>query len=99
MHVEPDGATPRELQAARRQLELRVPRAEQDGKHKVEPSVLTGDDVAEVIAQAAERHDVDLLCLGTHGRGGVGRLVLGSVARRVMARSARPAVTVQMPRA
>ncbi|MCP3164627.1 universal stress protein [Myxococcus qinghaiensis] len=55
--------------------------------------------MAEVIAQAAERHDVDLLCLGTHGRGGVGRLVLGSVARRVMARSGRPAVTVQMPRA
>ncbi|MCP3164626.1 hypothetical protein [Myxococcus qinghaiensis] len=41
-HVEPDGATPRERQAARRQLELRVPRAEQDGKHKVELSVLTG---------------------------------------------------------
>ncbi|NOK19114.1 universal stress protein [Corallococcus carmarthensis] len=99
LHVEPTEATPEELQAARHQLELRVPQAEQDGKHKVELSVLKGDDVAGVITQAAERYCVDLLCLGTHGRTGVSRAVLGSVAQQVMARSDRPAVTVRMPRA
>ncbi|NBD12270.1 universal stress protein [Corallococcus silvisoli] len=99
LHVEPADATQEELEAARRQLELRVPREAQDGAHQVELSVLTGDDVAGVITQAAERHCVDLLCLGTHGRTGVSRAVLGSVAQQVMARSDRPAVTVRMPRA
>lgn len=99
LHVESAKATPEQLQAARHQLELRVPRTEHDGKHKVELSVLTGDDVAGVITQAAERYDADLLCLGTHGRGGVSRVVLGSVAQQVMARTDRPTVTVRMPRA
>ncbi|WP_375754386.1 universal stress protein [Corallococcus exercitus] len=99
LHVEPANASPEAVQAARRQLELRVPPTEQEGLHKVELSVLTGDDVAGVITQAAERYCVDLLCLGTHGRTGVSRAVLGSVAQQVMARSDRPAVTVRMPRA
>ncbi|AFE07096.1 universal stress family protein [Corallococcus coralloides DSM 2259] len=99
LHVEPADASPEAVQAARRQLELRVPETEQEGRHKVELSVLKGDDVAGVITQAAERYCVDLLCLGTHGRTGVSRAVLGSVAQQVMARSDRPAVTVRMPRA
>ncbi|RKI55641.1 universal stress protein [Corallococcus sp. AB049A] len=100
LHVEPADASPEAVQAARHQLELRVPATEQEsGPHKVELTVLKGDDVAGVITQAAERYCVDLVCLGTHGRTGVGRAVLGSVARQVMARSDRPAVTVRMPRA
>ncbi|RKH69791.1 universal stress protein [Corallococcus aberystwythensis] len=99
LHVEPADATPEQLQAARHQLELRVPGPEHDGSHQVELSVLRGDDVAEVITQAAERYCVDLLCLGTHARTGVSRAVLGSVAQQVMTRSDRPAVTVRMPRA
>ncbi len=99
LHVEPATAPPEAVEAARQQLELRVPAPERDGAHKVELSVLKGDDVAAVITQAAERHCADLVCLGTHGRTGVSRMVLGSVAQQVMARSDRPAVTVRMPRA
>ncbi|WP_223637808.1 universal stress protein [Corallococcus sp. EGB] len=99
LHVEPEEAPPEAIQAAWQQLEQRVPGPEHDGSHKVELSVLRGDDIAAVITQAAERHCVDLVCLGTHGRTGVSRLVMGSVAQQVMARSDRPAVTVRMPRA
>jgi nucleotide-binding universal stress UspA family protein len=38
----------------------------------------------ECIVEFAASHDIDLICLGTHGRGGLSRLVLGSVAERVI---------------
>jgi nucleotide-binding universal stress UspA family protein len=45
--------------------------------------VIEGDPGAAII-DLAERHQADLILLGTHGRTGVARLVLGSVARNVM---------------
>lgn len=49
---------------------------------------------AEGILQYAEEHDMNLIVLGTHGRRGVRRLVLGSVAEEVVRRAPRPVVTV-----
>mgnify|MGYP001824932256 FL=1 len=40
-------------------------------------------DPAETIVAFAEVHEVDLIVLGTHGRTGLRRLLLGSVARNV----------------
>ena len=40
-------------------------------------------DPAETIVAFAEAHEVDLIVLGTHGRTGLRRLLLGSVARNV----------------
>lgn len=48
----------------------------------VETAVLTGE-AREAILQALGQHPADLLILGTHGRGGWDRLVLGSVASTV----------------
>jgi len=59
---------------------------------------LTGGDVARTLAQAAERLDADLVCMGSHGRGGLGRALLGSVAQQMLAHSRRP-VLVLRPRA
>jgi nucleotide-binding universal stress UspA family protein len=42
-----------------------------------------GDAATEILAAAADR-DADLIVLGTHGRTGLSRLVLGSVARNVL---------------
>ncbi len=46
-----------------------------------------------ILSYAAE-HDTDLIVLGTHGRRGVRRLVLGSVAEEVVRRAPRPVLTV-----
>jgi nucleotide-binding universal stress UspA family protein len=50
------------------------------------------------IAQAAERLGVDLICLGTHGRTGLAKTVLGSVASSVLAETARPVLLARAPR-
>jgi universal stress protein A len=52
-----------------------------------------GGDPAEEILRYAMRHPIDLIVVGTHGRTGVSRLLLGSVAERVM-RGARCPVLV-----
>lgn len=52
-------------------------------------------DVADAIAEYAERRRTDLVVMGTHGRGGVGRLVLGSVANALIRRSSVPVMTVR----
>lgn len=57
------------------------------------PLVLRG--VAdEAIARAAKDEAADLVVVGTHGRGGVARLLLGSVAARVVSSAPCPVLTV-----
>lgn len=57
------------------------------------PLVLRG--VAdEAITRAAKDEAADLVVVGTHGRGGVARLLLGSVAARVVSSSPCPVLTV-----
>ncbi len=46
--------------------------------------VEAGPDVARAISNYADEHDVDLIAISTHGRSGLKRLVLGSVAERVL---------------
>ena len=48
----------------------------------------------EAIARAARAHAVGQVVVGTHGRTGLSRLVLGSVASRVIAASGRPTLVV-----
>jgi len=51
-------------------------------------------DPADKILEQAELDGADLICLGTHGRQGVERLILGSVAETVLRRSSCPVLTV-----
>ena len=47
------------------------------------------------IRDYAATHDVDLVVMGTHGRTGAERMVLGSVAERVIRSAPCPVVTVR----
>lgn len=53
-----------------------------------------GDPTEEILRTAEERH-CDLIVLGTHGRGGLGRVLMGSVAEAVLRRAACPVVTIR----
>ncbi len=59
----------------------------------VEGAVVEGGPSREIVEYARE-HDCDLIVMGTHGRGGIDRLLLGSVAERVVRSSTVPVVTV-----
>jgi len=58
-------------------------------------SIVDGGKAAEAIVQAAERLDVDAIVLASHGRGGLARTVLGSVAQEVVHRARRPVYVVR----
>ena len=61
---------------------------------KVEIFMRKGKVVQEILAQAKASRS-DLVVIGSHGRGGVQRLVLGSVAEKVLRLSTCPVLTVR----
>lgn len=61
----------------------------------VETHIVEGSPSREIV-RFAETCDVDLIVMGTHGRGGIDRLLLGSVAERVVRASSTPVTTVQV---
>jgi nucleotide-binding universal stress UspA family protein len=100
----PPFVTPGELQKA-----LQRPdgyRAELEGRLRlvyvadspdgVEYRVQDGDPAVEVLGVAREAR-CDLIVMGTHGRTGLGRLLMGSVAEQVMRKAACPVLTVKFP--
>jgi nucleotide-binding universal stress UspA family protein len=62
----------------------------------VEAETLRGDPVAKILTLAEERH-VDLIVMGSHGRSGINRLLMGSVSASVV-RLALCSVRVVHPR-
>jgi nucleotide-binding universal stress UspA family protein len=54
-----------------------------------------GHAADEIVAAAASEH-ADVIIMGTHGRTGLRRLMLGSVAERVVATAHCPVITVRM---
>lgn len=52
---------------------------------------------AEAIVEYARRHGIDLVVIGTHGRGAVAHLFLGNVAERVVRIAPCPVLTVRHP--
>ncbi len=49
------------------------------------------------ILDAAEKHGADLVAMSTHGRGGLGRLVMGSVTDMVIRLAGIPVLVVRPP--
>lgn len=79
-----------ELERSRSQLE----QAAETVEIEAELLVRRGAPAATIL-RVVDEVDADLLVLGSHGRTGVQRLVLGSVAERVIARSPIPVLVVR----
>jgi nucleotide-binding universal stress UspA family protein len=82
--------------SAERRLAALVARAR---KSQVKAQALLLSGVAnEALTRAAKRERADLLVIGTHGRSGVERALLGSVAAKVIGRAPCPVLTVGVRR-
>jgi nucleotide-binding universal stress UspA family protein len=63
---------------------------------RVQSLCLEGRPLEQII-QAAQEEKVDLIVLGSHGRSGLGRLLMGSVAERVTATASCPVLVTKLP--
>lgn len=61
----------------------------------IETATVQHINAAEAIAHEAERFDADAICLGSHGRTGMAKMLLGSVAAGVVNATKRPAFIVR----
>jgi nucleotide-binding universal stress UspA family protein len=82
--------TPADVKAALVALHLPDPGVD------VEFRVDEGEPAAAIVRQAREL-SADLIVMGTHGRTGLGRVVLGSVAEAVLRRAPCPVLTLREP--
>lgn len=66
---------------------------------KVKAHIKEADEpVHSAIIHFAEEHDCTLTIIATHGRTGISRLLIGSVAERVVRESTRPVLTIPSPK-
>ncbi len=68
-----------------------------DPNVRYEQRMLTGDP-AGALVDFAKEEQMDLIVLGTHGRGGLSRLLMGSVAEAVVRRAECPVLTFKHTR-
>ncbi len=64
------------------------------GMKSVEAHVWYGPAAAAIV-EAAQVHKVDMIVMSTHGRSGLGRLILGSVAESVLRGTRTPILVVR----
>ena len=87
------GVLERWEQDALGQLQTLVPAEEQQGR-PVQAVTRVGHPFVEILNYAAEQN-IDLIVMGTHGRGPVAHMLLGSVTERVIRKSPCPVLTVR----
>lgn len=61
----------------------------------LEPIHVPSSTAADAIVETAEQQGANLIVMGSHGRRGLGRLLLGSQAAEVLARSRIPVLVVK----
>jgi nucleotide-binding universal stress UspA family protein len=79
---------------ARRYLEQKVAELKGEGLRRVSSIFLEGESAQQIIDFARKTPD-NFVAMCTHGRSGIGRLVLGSVTNRVVRHSGDPVLVVR----
>ncbi len=83
-----------EMEKAARERLDQLLTAEETEKLRAKVSLRTGTAFVEIIGYA-KSENVDLIVLGTHGRGAIAHMMLGSVAEKVVRKAPCPVLTVR----
>jgi nucleotide-binding universal stress UspA family protein len=83
-------------EAARKELD-RVVREDDRRELRAKPALLSSSAAALGLVTYATEASVDLIIIGTHGRGAMSRLLMGSVAERVVRTAPCPVLVVRHP--
>lgn len=75
--------------------ERAIARAAVSGETELIESEGIGEDVAQRLQRYVDEHAIDLAVIGTHGRRGIRRMVIGSVAERFVRASHCPVLLVR----
>ncbi|HWC04580.1 MAG TPA: universal stress protein [Methylomirabilota bacterium] len=78
---------------ARKRIAALVQRAKQAGARAT--GLLLDGSPDEQVPRAARRHRADLIVIGTHGRTGLSKVLLGSVAERLVRVAPSPVLTIR----
>lgn len=86
----------KESRAACEQLLVKVldPAWAELRKGRIVRSIEDGNPFVEIVRYAKE-HEIDLIVIGTHGRGALAQVLMGSVADRVVRKAPCPVLTVR----
>ncbi|MSQ40326.1 MAG: universal stress protein [Dehalococcoidia bacterium] len=88
-----EAAVAAQVQAAERYLQGKATELRPKGL-KLHTAVLMGEPSAQIVKYAQDR-DADLIAISTHGRGGLSRMFLGSVADKVMRQGTVPVLLIR----
>ena len=92
--LDPDELQPELEKNARANLAALLPDSDVSGVNAKKVMVVSRSP-AQAILSYARDHEVDLIIVGTHGRRGLERVLLGSVARHVAGSAECPVLTVR----
>jgi len=85
-----------DLEASARERLKRVLPAGDQGTIRAELVLKHGSPFVEIVRYARD-HGIDLIVMGTHGRGPIAHMLLGSVAEKVVRKAPCPVLTVRSP--
>jgi nucleotide-binding universal stress UspA family protein len=91
-HIDPDALLQTYYTDAEKRLAALVESAHA-AEFVQERLIVTGQPASEIVSWAAAK-DVQLIILGTHGRSGLNRVMMGSVAEHVLRLAACPVLVV-----
>ena len=83
-------------ESARKQLNSLLSTDEQI-KYQAKLALISGLSEFVEIVRYARDNNIDLLVLGTHGRGAIAHMLMGSVAEKVVRKAPCPVLTVRHP--